>query len=403
VAFSPDGKSVAAVAFNGAIERWASADGKLIDTTPPPTGLPVSLIALQLAFASNDRVVAWALTGTATPAVVVWEAPSGKFLSNPTGHTAEVRALAFDDGKHLLSSGADRQFLKWDAATGKQLGTVALKPGKGSLPPATADISRDGKRALSGNQPASVFDLTTGEELLQIPRNPGNNTLWLSADGARVLVVTAPAGAKKATNGTAQVWDIATKKKTAEIEVPFDRPGAFAASLSPSGERLVVARVMMSAAARRPAMVVTGWDLKTGKKLGEVDDLNPVGQFRATAISEVTVVVSSSNGRVRLFDYELGRGGEELEPLSRATPPGAPAAAVLSADGKRFAFPVPTKDPTVFGVRVHDWPSGKALHTFSGHKGPVTALAFNPDGKTLASGSTDGAILLWDMTKIGVK
>ncbi len=46
---------------------------------------------------------------------------------------------------------------------------------------------------------------------------------------------------------------------------------------------------------------------------------------------------------------------------------------------------------------IHLWnlETGKKQHTFSGHKWTVNTLAFSPDGKTLASGSDDGTILLW--------
>ena len=34
--------------------------------------------------------------------------------------------------------------------------------------------------------------------------------------------------------------------------------------------------------------------------------------------------------------------------------------------------------------------------TFRGHKKTVTSLAFNPNMKQLASGSEDGAVMLWN-------
>jgi WD40 repeat protein len=60
-------------------------------------------------------------------------------------------------------------------------------------------------------------------------------------------------------------------------------------------------------------------------------------------------------------------------------------------------------EPETFGVRVYDWPRGKLLHTFSGHRGPVSALRFSPDGKALASGAQDTSVLLWDLTGVTKK
>ena len=48
-------------------------------------------------------------------------------------------------------------------------------------------------------------------------------------------------------------------------------------------------------------------------------------------------------------------------------------------------------------VRLWDVGSGRHLRTFRGHTGDVRSVAFSPDGETLASGSSDGTVRLWDV------
>ena len=47
-------------------------------------------------------------------------------------------------------------------------------------------------------------------------------------------------------------------------------------------------------------------------------------------------------------------------------------------------------------VELWDLPTGMLRHTCRGHAGAVTCLAFAPDGKTLATGSLDSTVVLWD-------
>ncbi|MCI0702090.1 MAG: WD40 repeat domain-containing protein [Planctomycetia bacterium] len=393
LAFSADSKTLAAVSTDGSIQKWSIADGKEILTVEGPR--EVTPYAQGLAFVDKERVIAWGASGSVA---VVWDS-SGKILSPHSEHTAAIKSIGFaDGGKQVVTAGLDGRIVKWNAATGKSVGSIQLRPSRASgytQSNIQVNISPDATRAVStGNL---VFDLSTGAELFIVPRGSTSgfsNRITPSADLKHAITFATSFDAKKMSVCT--VWDLVARKRLIELELPLTTISfQSAAAVSPSGERLVIARYSPREAGGMQTLIVTGWDLKTGKKLGEAEDVNARGNLSVVAASESSAIVTSG-GRLRIFDFETGRGGDEIETNGRGELGGA---VVFSPDGKRFAFGV-ADEKFVHGVRVYDWPSGKAIHTFTGHRDMVSALAFSPDGKTLASGSYDTTVLLWDMSAI---
>jgi WD40 repeat protein len=66
------------------------------------------------------------------------------------------------------------------------------------------------------------------------------------------------------------------------------------------------------------------------------------------------------------------------------------SAVAFSPDGRFVA--TASDDET---ARVWETATGKEVYTLSGHEGPVRCVAFSPDGKRLATGSDDGTARLW--------
>src|SRR5262249_43164408 len=90
-----------------------------------------------------------------------------------------------------------------------------------------------------------------------------------------------------------------------------------------------------------------------------------------------------------LYDLATGKAVQKVDRLSVG-----PTALAFSPDGKTLAWGG-WREPAVPLVELA---TGRERHRFVGQQGQVWSLAFSADGKALGSGSVDTTAVVWDLT-----
>lgn len=125
------------------------------------------------------------------------------------------------------------------------------------------------------------------------------------------------------------------------------------------------------------------WDLKRERVVDPV--FREPNGVRAVAGCPAKGLVAWSTGHKKVTVRDIRRPDPLHFPLTHTSP-----AVALSADGSTLAVAVD------WGVKLFDLAKKRERAVIKGHKGAVAAVAFSPDGQTVATGSWDGTVRLWD-------
>jgi WD40 repeat protein len=449
IAFSPDGKTIAAGSEpdhtgkgGGHARAWDIDSGKPV--SPPlfhqlSGGKRPGVYAL--AFSSDGKEL---LVGNGDGTVALWDWRTGKLQIGPLRHRSRVTFVAFSpDGKSILTGSDDHTAKIWDRGTGELLHVLDHQDRV-----LAAVFAPDGKTAATLCQygPAQVWDLSTGRRLGQ-PLGPrgaaalayspdggmlltsgedGVVRLWrltvnpvqptLTGEGPVMALATSPDGKQALaglTTGAAQLWDLATDRLlgTLRPREPGHRGDRVAVSFAADGKRALIASGPQTLAGASGLPHQSGLIVRV--RSWEVDTLQETGTLAAVALpgaQSITSLALAPDGGAGAVAFATGPAGQQDASAGISTStecdlfdiPTGRVLHALTSQGfiQRVAFSQDGKMLlTVSGDEIHTWDAetGLAAGPILKEASHVINAAFSADSQTIVTGNRDQTAQLWDV------
>jgi WD40 repeat protein/serine/threonine protein kinase len=358
VRFSPDGTRVLTASVDRTARIWDAASGATI-VEIRDHGAPL----FSAEFSPDGKRVLTA--SLLDPIARVWDAATGLPLAELKGHEQGLFTARFSpDGRSIATSSIDRTARLWQAATPPAIRELGGHAGlvRSAVP------SGDGTRLVTTSESpvARVWNVDSGEFLFDLVGHANEvSSPKFSPDGT--IIATA------SRDGTARTWNAATGAPLRTLAGHRDR--VVSTAFSPDG------RDLLTASHDGTARI---WRLDDGSLRHELAGHGGRISFATYSPDGSTVVTVSEDKTARLWDAATGSPLRTIEGHGEGV-----QSAAFSGDGSSLL--TLSLDRTARLWRVD---TGEPLVTVDGHE--VRAARLSPDGRTVATGSRDGSILLSD-------
>ncbi len=363
-----------------------------------------SRISGQLAFSRDGRAVA----ASGGPNVFhLWDTASGREQSVPDdAHDDPVSAgVVTPDGKKLITASADRTLRVWSMATGRQLKVLNQPDTVVTMLP-----SPDGRSVVVGMrcEPGVHIWVIAGDGSPALLNSPGGSRRYLgrtvgivglgSADQYRSILALSE-------NGFLCQWSVKDRRIEREISLnsllePIEIQPEIAesfhrASFFANGRKL-------AAFARHSGLHIV--DVESGKEAGRVRDaelvaFSPDGHTLAITrrgskdrykrLGDGDDIYVSTNGAIVLLDADSCRERHQIEIAGSDV-----WALAFSPDGKTLAASTGWETGQ---IHLYDVATGTEVRTIDTPAIRTPVLTFSPDGSKLVCGMADTTVLLLDI------
>lgn len=424
LAFSPDGKKIATLAYDSTLLVRSIFDGEeLMKVKVPWSNLNTASFSSDgktLILASSKNLAGGTMLGPSRNnevysinKIIVIDVSTGIVKKKWEGHNNLITSISFSpNNEQIVTSSYDGTIKVWDAESGKELSSSS----KILTCLTSASFSPDGKHVVSSSYYdglITIWDALTGEEITTMKGHTSTvRSAKYSPDGEKIVSIS--------DDKTIRIWDVDQNKKTniiARTNIPvsyrefdinpngkqvatiFDDTTIWIINVE-TGEKNMMIKTKKKRFSHHPIAFshdgksiistfddhsIKEWTIQDGDVISTMNVDKYPAYFVNLSPNGKKVSAALMNAHLGIWDIDKSIEGQTLNRHQTLN------AVCFSPDEKQILLSSSNHNIDVISADTYE-----DIKSFIGHLNSVYFTSFSPDGRRIVSGSADNTLKLWD-------